>query len=156
MFERCFKIGIVIILGMCLGAHASTPASPQKGLGAIADAVSDGTIQEVDILSIPKAAFTKVEVTPEILAKDFQCKVVLRDLKLSRSGLTRAIGNTKASSDAHPVGLRRGVLFLDGTGHTRFAVYLDSFGQGSVDGMKAALSGEFVQWIEDHLPEEYW
>ena len=150
------KLGVWMLLSLCLCLEAWSATTPQQQLQSISDAVSDGTIREIDILAIPKATVPKSEVTPAILQRDFQCKVILRDLQLTRRGLVRALGNTQASSEAQPVGLRRGVLFVDAGGHVKYSIYLDSFGQGEVNGEKAALSGEFVQWIEDRLPQEYW
>lgn len=135
---------------------ASATVTPQQELSRIADAVSDGTIQEVDVLAIPKETMFRSNVTTETLAKNFQCKVVLREMQRSGKSLSRALHNTEASSFSRSVDVRRGVLFLDKNGHVLFSVYLDAFGQGEINGQQARLSGEFVQWIEDRLPQEYW
>ncbi len=141
---------MVLLSGLC------SAQTTEKRLDTLRSQLGDGTVAEIRIFAVPKDMFVKQALAPEVIEKDFRFEATLRDMKRTVPGLDRALDNTNVDKESSSNDFRRMVLFVGRDGKTVNEVDVDRYGRASFRGDRGSMTGEFVQWVEDRIPSDYW
>lgn len=151
-FAKLALVAVVALAAVCSAQTSTT----QKRVDNLRSQLSDGTVSEIQIFAVPKDMFVKQALAPEVIEKEFRFQARLRDMKRTLPGLNRALDNTSVDQEASSNDFRRVVLFIGHDGKPINEVDIDRYGRASLRGDRGSMTGEFVQWVEDRIPADYW
>ncbi len=150
------KIVPLITLGLILFIVTGTMESRQERensaeirLRELARSLTTGSVSKVEVLEMPPEIETRVAITPEMMQKQFYCKLEFVQERGSPLllKLAAAMKDASANPQAKRADLRWGVLFYSDEGKRLGAIYFDARGShGYVDGTPVEFGGELLQW----------
>jgi hypothetical protein len=138
--------------------HMSAPISVQTRIGAIVSGLRSGEIVRVEILQIPPGVETRTRVTPDILERTYDYKLIIRDLRggAHSEGLRAAVASTSIAPSTDLADLRWGLIFLDNSGQRVGALYLDASGRfGVVDSVAVSFRGGLSEWLNSNFSHAF-
>jgi hypothetical protein len=110
-----------------LSATSSAQITSDDSLATLKQQIQSRAIASVVVLHMPDDVLTRVAVTPELMWKWAETKVILDDAQ--RAKLQSLIDATNAKPSPEKSDLRWGILFYNSSGIEIASVFVDHFGQ---------------------------
>lgn len=149
----------IFVLLLPLLAHPENNAMKstvqlQSQVDALGVKVARDEIGKVEILQMSAETLTRTRITPEMLWKQFDYKLTIRDTRNStyRNKIAEAIKSITVQQTNEDPDLRWGVLFYDLNEKCVGAIYFDKTGsKGIVGDVQASFSGNLFKWLDDNF-----
>ena len=149
-------VGVVSFFAVETKAQADSPAQLQ--IEAIATNLASGGIEKIEILQIPIRILTRTRITPEMLERQFQYKLTIRDIRGSayQSGMTAALKTEIAEPTTDMSDIRWGIMFYGSNDVRLGSLYFDGSGHsGVVDRTPVSFKGQFFGWLEGNFSKSF-
>lgn len=147
----------VLLIGLQVFFASSAQGSEMGGnekkqslMDAIASMLVNRDIGRVEILQIPPNVLTRARITPEMLERQFDYKLIIRDMRGGeyREELAEAVKSTSIEPQSEVPDLRWGMIFYDPNGNRVGAIYFDKWGKNGVVGdIPVSFKGDLFKWL---------
>jgi hypothetical protein len=143
---RLFVMSLCVWILIC----CSTPRSPDEQ--PLDEAFDVSRIDRVEIFTMRPRTETPVRMSPEMLERNFACKLEIRHARLGISIPQRVLYATFLRKGGPDPDVRTGVVFFDTEGHRLASVYFDQAGRAAAhDGAPVRVRGPLYSWVEGAL-----
>lgn len=152
----CATLILALATGSACGREKHTEATnvAQKKVEDLAARLAGGGVAKVRILHVPARVLTRTRLTPEMLERQFQYELTIRDIR--GNTYEKRLGELAKSTSVEPQpdmpDLRWGIIFYDPSGDAITALYFNSSGsQGAVGDLPVSFSGGLFAWLKENF-----
>lgn len=111
-------------------------------------------IGRVEILQIPPYVLTRTRITPDMLEKQFDYKLTIRDMRggAYRDGLLEAMKSVVVQPESEMADIRWGIIFYGLEDRRLGAIYFDKWGgHGAVGNVPVSFKGKLFKWLDSNF-----
>lgn len=142
---------IYVMYGGLQSSGGENTNNAQLRVHQLADSLESGSISRVEVLHIPTDILTRARISPQMLEKQFYCKVVFEAVRgpASFGKLSDLMKGASVRPETEAADLRWGILFYSGEGKRIGAIYLNGQGtRGYVDETSVSFAGGLKNWLD--------
>lgn len=147
--KRYLLLFLLLLVASDIGTGQTLPSDRRRELDQLANMLRGRQIERMEILHVPDTFVTVIGITPETVRDLSRYEVVIRkpwELS-SLPGLLIALGEVERAPGGPPGEVRWAMLFFDGAGKERSAIFLSRNGkQAFFQGASLSLQGKLLDW----------
>jgi hypothetical protein len=131
---------------------ATSPVQPE--VDAVAAKLGNGEIGRIEIFQIPDEVLTRTRITPEMLERQFDYRLTIRDVRggAYQQTLTEIMRSIAVQPTAEMADLRWGVIFYNIDESRALSLYFDKSGSNGAVGMTpVAFKGDLFKWLHSNF-----
>jgi RHS repeat-associated protein len=155
--RKCYSVVLLMLLFVGSGARAETPG-PTQAADELSGSLQSHQIVRLEILHVSDNLLTRTRITPESLRQLCKVKVVIQSPWESASfpELLRAVKEVQSAGPADAGEVRWAILFFDGSGKERSAIFLGRDGRfGIFENVPLSLQGKLLGWSKAFIREAF-
>lgn len=140
----------MLVTGCTKKEGAERLSAAQSRIDLLQEELSRDAVGRIDIVHISDGAESPIRVSPDMLEKNFQYKIVIRDARhgIDGPGLQKSVRDTFVQMSSDGGDLRWGLTFFNLTGRPIVSIYLDSSGErGFVGSQTVTFNRSLGNWI---------
>ena len=149
------RLSLLSVLTIAVVAATGTGCSQAPNAKSLsAYGIIPEGIERVEILYYPERILTRTALTPEMLERQYQYKVEIRDFAASiqRQQLVTAVREASVSPSNGSYDLRTAVLLYDKNGKRMLSLYFDqSGGNGVVNRESVSTNDAVYRWAKSMM-----
>jgi len=126
----------------------------QSQIDSIATKLFKREIGKIEILQIPPEISTRTRITPEILEKQFDYKLTIRDARggVYREKLAELLKSLVVRPQSEMPDIRWGIIFYNVDDSRVGAIYFDKWGsRGAVADIPVSFKGDLFKWLDGNF-----
>ncbi|WP_461352802.1 hypothetical protein [Bradyrhizobium sp. USDA 4454] len=153
---RGFGVGFVAAFcGFICPVTACDVHSANEAIDAILHEIRDGTVNRIDVLSIPEDMITFRSISPQMMEELTAERYSIRIAKEDMPQLLVSVTALRPKRENDSGDLRWGFWFLDGSGRRVHSILLDGERwyakgrRGYIDGNRCNFSSSLIHWVRN-------
>lgn len=148
--------GVLFVVAFCsfvAPVMACDVHSANETINLVLREIQNGTIDRVDVLSIPEDAITFIPISPQMMEESSGEKSLIKISKENASQLLASMTALRPWQERDRGDLRWGIWFLDRSGRRLHSMFFDSERwyakgrRGYIDGNNCNFSSSLVRWV---------
>ena len=140
---------IAVATSLEVASESGKPGKPLSSFGVAPEAV-----QRVEILYLPERILTRAALTPEMLERQYQYKIEIRDLRdyAQHGELVALLRKTSLFRSGGTYDVRTAVLLYDSGGRRIGALFFARYGkQGVINSESGAIDSGVYRWAKSMM-----
>lgn len=150
----CIVLLSALTNGCAKGGQPEEKSQAQLQVDTLIAKLANFDIGMVEILQIPPEVETPWAVSPDMLEKQFQYKLIIRNIRVGagRDKLLEAMKSVSVVPQSRMPDIRWGLIFYDASEKRVGAVYLNQFGDSGVVGdIPVSFKGKLFKWLDGNF-----
>ena len=126
----------------------------QSRVNLLIQKIGNRTVSKIEVIQIPSSVLTRTRITPIMLEKQFNTKLIIRDIRgdAHEEGLIGAVKSISAQPQSEMMDIRWGISFYDIEEKLILSIYFDKSGKyGAVGDTAVNFNGRLFNWLDKYF-----